>query len=87
MPYWHFAEGIESEEFDHASHVIDRGSAVSLLPVDHGEFVAADHSRRFELGQVEVEPALPDVLTEGLRACGVPGFLPKVGALFATNRQ
>jgi len=73
-------EGIETEKLDHAGHVIDARGAVAFLPIDDAHLVATDDFGRVDLPKSEIEPALPDHLSNGLRIGRVALLLCKMGA-------
>ena len=76
---------VESQEFDHFTHVIVSGRGVSLLPIDDRHLVAADYFGHVDLAELEVKAALADFLAQGFWSGRVALFLDRVGPPWTTH--
>ena len=78
-------ERVEAEKFDDLGHVVDARGGISLLPIYHRHFIAADDFGHVELAELEVEPPLADFFTQGFWGGGIALLLRRVWPPWATQ--
>jgi len=76
---------VVSQKCGDSGQVIDAGRGVPFLPIDDGQFVAADPFCDFGLLEAEIEAALADRLANGFWSGRIPFLFGKVRPMQATH--